>query len=105
MGNQYTKIDEEVKDSVKSENYFIHNDYSRLIGSGLTYKEALENLTQKCKYNGMHDPRKHPTEDRWHCGFHRMKTKNGAEYKEYHPVFFYKRANTCFAYAYYVPFE
>ena len=105
MGNGYTKIDDEVKDTFRSESYFISHSYPKLIGSGLTYEEAIENLVQKCKYNGVYNPKKHATENKWHCGYYNMKTRHGAEYKEYHPVFFHKKANTCFAYTYYVSFK
>ena len=60
MGNkstQYKLIDgtsDEVEDrGFQTKEFFQIYDYSKLVGSGTTYKEALDRLTNKCKYNGV----------------------------------------------------
>jgi hypothetical protein len=106
MGNKYTLINDEsgeIEDrGFKSKQYFIDHSYSRLVGTGTTYREALDNLTRKCKYNGVYAPKKHPTLNEWHCGVHN-ETSRGKKYKKYHPVFFYTKADTKVAYTYYYP--
>lgn len=107
MGNKYSLIDDDIEDMAdrgfQKAAYFRELGYSRLVGTGKTYEEALKSLTLKCKHNGLWDPKKHPTKEMWHCGIYIKTDWRGNKYKLFHPVFFYKKANTCVAYTYYLP--
>ena len=62
MGNKYTRVpntSDDIEDrGFKPGLYFRDHGYSKLVGVGTTYKEALNNLSNKCKYNGVWPPKK-----------------------------------------------
>lgn len=105
MGTKYSLIsNENIPDIFQNQDYYIDRGYTKLVGTGLTYEEALISLTKKCKYNGLYPPTRHPTmTNRYCCGLENKINRKGIPYKLYHPVYFYKKALTCVAYAYYYP--
>jgi len=97
--NSYEKMPEK---KWATEYYLEDHHYTRLTVSGPSFQSAIDNLRVLCLKKGIETPQKDEN-GKIYCGTIEQISWNCKLYLVYNPVFLLKRAQTYFAYTYYIP--